>query len=123
MGHGVSCVISDVGSDHGHAVSDSHVLRGDVIVTNDGIYFCQPKLAKGIIPASRGRFGSISMMPVASIEQVTDFMNLPVSLGLQCDAGLTDQFSAVFEDNSPQSETVFAITLQLPVQPVQDFFI
>ena len=101
MGHDVSGVISGVGSDHGHAVSDSHVLRGDVVVTDDGIYFRQPKFAKGIIPACGCRFGSISMVPVAAVEQVTDFMNLPVLPGLQCDAGLTDQFSALFEDNGP----------------------
>ena len=101
MWHSEAVIEFNQFSDFLHAISDSDILWGCIVVADDRVNFGQPKCLECVFFARQSCFGRISFMPVILVEQVTDFMDLSFSPFLESNPGLSDQLATGFENDGP----------------------
>ena len=94
-------VMFDKGADGLHPVAESHFLGGEVGVADDGVQFVEVQRVEPVFPAGFCCFDGVSLVPVFTGQQVSDFRDQPVLVFLHRDAALPDHLPGVFEEHAP----------------------
>lgn len=100
-----------------HAVTQGDTLGREVGVADERVNVLHAEGPESEALACSGGFGGIPSVPVAPAEQVADFGNLPVAVRLQGDTALTQEYSILLADYSPEAETVGDVTGLLANEP------
>ena len=124
VGHpGTSVVLDHYSRASGHAVAEGHLLRGEVIVPDDGADYGGVQGAEGVVHAGAGGLCGVALMPVGALEEVACFQHFPAVPLLEGQATLAYHLSGGLEYHCPEAVAVLPVSDELPLQPFVHFLI
>ena len=116
MGHpGAAVVLDHYSCLTGHAVAESHLLRGKVIVPDDGADQWGVQGAEGVVHAGAGGFRGVALMPVGALEEIAYFQHFPAVPLLEGQTALAYHLSGGLDHHCPEAVAVLPVAGELPL--------